>query len=513
MKILFQNTNETVEVGQTPAHSYSIAPGIRQPIRITDTGAVSVITITYVRNDETAGYVTLPVRPEMNLDLSIFAALAPSLTDLMKLATGTVSVRDKLVVTIIEGVTPKTTNIGVNNINCIRLGGYPGTYGQSNMWTLSNVMQRATSSNSEVEYSKYYDPDLGFADCNFTSATRTGAPPSVIITPQNVGSLPNTIGKVSMGIYFKNLGSNQVTFEAVFAGQVIYSELVESGARGRHYKFEGVDVVGTNNRGYFTVTAKSGTSMSFVWSRMQFNLGTQLLNWSPSNRLKEVGGHNDYQLNYLTDYADGWKVACEDYIEYNSGLTGVPFQDRIYFGSNNNALPVGESNKFLKVNGSAAITIQQGYRLNYANPKSFTTQVFNIINNSGDNVYGTLRYRRVAGLPPVNCRVGVNWLNSYGTYDQMYFTEFRVLPTVTMMGSGGNRIQYYDVTVSKAVDNNNHRAIETLLRSSHVRGVIPNAWGQWADVEIVNSSLTTDISGATPKVITIRMKYKVVGNV
>ncbi|WAX17659.1 hypothetical protein PM116P7_00044 [Parabacteroides phage PM116P7] len=516
MNITFTNSGETVNMtsaGTTAKYQYPIGAGISQQIRVTDVGTFTNIELKYFENGDLIKTVRVPVRQGMTLDLSIFSSLTQSLPEMLKLFTGTMKRTDTITIDAMTGSTSYGfMRVGVTNIGSTLLGGFPGLYNNGNLWTNTTSPVISGDGASNTTLAKVQTFGMGFPDAVRVKATSTSGTPSFDINPTNNARLPATLNAFSVGIWFMNdRGSGvNVKFQTFLNNQVIGEVILKPGEGGL-FKYENLRVGGVSNTVFFRASGVSGKSMTVFYTRAQFNEGATLRNWSP--HMSEVNNaDNSKRYGFLTDYADGWKVACEEYLQAFNQTMGYPFQDRIYWGSAQPNTATSHLSKYIKFDDGSTQIIDQGYRINYANPKVLAGQSVSILNRDASTVYGTIRYKRIPNLPSTNCRVCMNWLNSYGTYDTLYSTEYNVVPTLTMQGTDGNKVQHYDVRIVVPVTENNERALEILMRSQHVRCAIPNAPFQWGTAEIVGNALSFYAGGSTVKSMTIRFKAQIIGN-
>ena len=518
MDVTFKNTGEKVNLtsaGTTAKYQYPIGAGISQPITITDVSTFTSVKLTYFQNGNELKAVSIPTRLIMNIDLSIFSSLTQSLPESFKEVSGTLYRMDVIIIEAFTGTTLYGfMRVGVSNVGSKLLGGYPGFYNNGNMWTGSNSLGIATGGYNTT-LAKVQTDGMGWPDaCRITaSSTGTLVTPEVIIRASNYDSLPFTTNGFSFGLWLWNdnaKGGYVMVFKVYVNGSEYYSTTIAP-QEGGLYKFEDVKVSGTGNKVEFRVKALAGNSLRIFYSRLQFNEGGTLRNWSP-NISEVTNDDNTKKYGFLTDYADGYKVNCEDYIATYSPLTGYPFQDRVFWGSAQPNTATADLAKYLKVDSNANVVINQGHRVNYQEKNLPPITRIVILNKDGTNVYGRLRYRNVPNLPPPNCRVCVNWLNSYGTYDTLYALDYKVTPTLTMQGTDGNKLNYYDTVITVPVTENNERALEILMRSQHVRAIIPNQPFQWGAAEIVGNNLSYYAGGSTTKLMTVRMRVTTIGN-
>nr|DAG62289.1 MAG TPA: hypothetical protein [Caudoviricetes sp.] len=204
----------------------------------------------------------------------------------------------------------------------------------------------------------------------------------------------------------------------------------------------------------------------------------------------------------LTDYADGNFNKLDFALSYNSPLTGVSFNNRIYYGQliRTNTLytrPIG---------GSTNTAIQNGTYWNVANPTNLQVMAQN-----GTSSWGYIRYAtKYPYCGNVSRRVTLKWLNSYALYDSMYFDSFRVEPTYQLNVTGGNRILSYTVTVNTVVTPDNNKALYWLSRSQSVMGVFPIDTTQWAKVTIENPAAYNVQGGTLGRTVSFKCKFEIV---
>lgn len=204
----------------------------------------------------------------------------------------------------------------------------------------------------------------------------------------------------------------------------------------------------------------------------------------------------------LTDYADGNFNKLDFALSYNSPLTGVSFNNRIYYGQliRTNTLYTRT------IGGSTNTAIQNGTYWNVANPTNLQVMAQN-----GTSVWGYIRYAtKYPYCGNVSRRVTLKWLNSYGLYDSMYFDSFRVEPEYQLNATGGNRILSYTVTLNTVVTPDNNLALYWLSRSQSVMGVFPIDTTQWAKVTIENPAAYNVQGGTLGRTVSFKCKFEIV---
>lgn len=204
----------------------------------------------------------------------------------------------------------------------------------------------------------------------------------------------------------------------------------------------------------------------------------------------------------LTDYADGNFNKLDFALTYNSPLTGVSFNNRIYYGQ-----LIRTSTLYTRpIGGSTNKAIQNGTYWNVANPTNLQVMAQN-----GTSVWGYIRYAtKYPYCGNVSRRVTLKWLNSYGLYDSMYFDSFRVEPVYQLNATGGNRILSYTVTLNTVVTPDNNLALYWLSRSQSVMGVFPIDTTQWAKVTIENPAAYNVQGGTLGRTVSFKCKFEIV---
>lgn len=204
----------------------------------------------------------------------------------------------------------------------------------------------------------------------------------------------------------------------------------------------------------------------------------------------------------LTDYADGMFNKLDFALTYNSPLTGVSFNNRIYYGQ----LIRTDTLYTRPIGGSTNTAIQNGTYWNVANPTNLQVMAQN-----GTSVWGYIRYAtKYPYCRNVSRLVTLKWLNSYGLYDSMYFDSFRVEPVYQLNVTGGNRILSYKVTLNTVVTPDNSKALYWLSRSQSVMGVFPIDTTQWAKVTIENPAAYNVQGGTLGRTVSFKCKFEIV---
>ena len=219
-----------------------------------------------------------------------------------------------------------------------------------------------------------------------------------------------------------------------------------------------------------------------------------------------------YTIGALTDYRDGYKVAPVDTVVSNSPEQGLPFKDRFFWGTNPYDYSTASSKKSIyteMVGGKGGLTMltDQGFISNMPGQDDYDGTHVRITNIDGVKTYGWCNYRKMPNLPPQNNRIGINWLNTVGSYDQMYFENYTVKPVMTAGGPGVAAVlDYYEVTVTGVIDWNSELAYQALTQSAHIRIMTPQQPFVYCLGEIIGSNFTYLDGSSKTKPITLRFK-------
>jgi len=219
-----------------------------------------------------------------------------------------------------------------------------------------------------------------------------------------------------------------------------------------------------------------------------------------------------YTIGALTDYRDGYKVAPVDTVLAMSPEQGLPFKDRFFWGTNPYDYSTASSKKSIyteMAGGKGGLTMltDQGFISNMPGQDDYDGAHVRITNIDGVKTYGWCNYRKMPNLPPQNNRIGINWLNTVGSYDQMYFENYTVKPVMTAVSPGVAAVlSYYEVTVTGVIDWNSELAYQALTQSAHIRIMTPQQPFVYCLGEIIGSNFTYLDGSSKTKPITLRFK-------
>ena len=161
------------------------------------------------------------------------------------------------------------------------------------------------------------------------------------------------------------------------------------------------------------------------------------------------------------------------------------------------------------VGGKGGLTMltDQGFISNMPGQDDYDGAHVRITNIDGIKTYGWCNYRKMPNLPPQNNRIGINWLNTVGSYDQMYFENYTVKPVMTAVSPGVAAVlNYYEVTVTGVIDWNSELAYQALTQSAHIRIMTPQTPFVYCLGEIIGSNFTYLDGSSKTKPITLRFK-------
>ena len=519
--------------------SYSIAPNIPQVLRLSNFGAATFVRLTLYRN----GTVMQPLQVDLrgtlmhaDLDLSVFAAADENILSQLRTVQSD-SIRHWILCEEFSGGSPlNSITIGVNLIPSPHIGQLRMSNGFENLFTKSlgepsNVSPWDTTTLVSDKPSR----DFGFLDAReVTFRLKTGSGRAgFFISAGNYRNLPPISDTFSVSIYFKNGSSRGMSLYLELRDPVTnelvknYSYRIEPGEGGL-YKWEGIkgrssDGVGTPRScrvQFYAATNDSVPStedITFEWCKMSMYRGNCAMLWTPNPI--DAGGlevkerdPSIYMIGALTDYRDGYKVAPVDTVLAMSPEQGLPFKDRFFWGTNPYDYSTASSKKSIyteMVGGKGGLTMltDQGFISNMPGQDDYDGAHIRITNIDGVKTYGWCNYRKMPNLPPQNNRIGINWLNTVGSYDQMYFENYTVKPVMTSAGPGVAAVlSYYDVTVTGVIDWNSELAYQALTQSAHIRIMTPQQPFVYCIGELIGSNFTYLDGSSKTKPITLRFK-------
>jgi hypothetical protein len=218
------------------------------------------------------------------------------------------------------------------------------------------------------------------------------------------------------------------------------------------------------------------------------------------------GFANSSGTHNLSDYGNGLfnqlDFSCSSFL--NSPLTGAPFNFALRYGQ---FAANSDGRLRVRVNGTAPSDVWANTHGSAA--ANLPMREFRTANDA--SVWGYARFeRKYPYCSDPKKRVTLRWLNSKGSYDTMYFDQYRIVPTYLVNFSGGNRVLSYDVTINVVVTDDNQNALYWLSRSGEVAGVFPLATNQWARVTIQNPNALNMQGGATGRVAAFKCKFEII---
>lgn len=518
--------------------SYSIAPNIPQVLRLSNFGAATFVRLTLYRN----GAVMQPLQVDLrgtlmhaDLDLSVFAAADENILSQLREVQSD-SIRHWVLCEEFNGGQPlNSITIGVNLIPSPGIGQLRMSNGFENLFTRSlgeplNISRGASTTIVSDNPSREFD-FLDTREVTFRLTKETGWP-FVYIFPANHASPPPIGDTFSASIYFKNGSDTPLELRLrIFDpdGKFLkdYPRTVDPNTGGL-FKWEGIpgrssDGVGTpraNRVGFLVITKSSvpsTTNITFEWCRMSMYRGNCAMLWTPNPI--DAGGlevkerdPSIYMIGALTDYRDGYKVAPVDTVLAMSPEQGLPFKDRFFWGTNPYDYSTASSKKSIYTEmkggkGGLTMLTDQGFISNMPGQDDYDGAHVRITNIDGVKTYGWCSYRKMPNLPPQSNRIGINWLNTVGSYDQMYFENYTVKPVMTSGGPGVAAVlSHYEVTVTGVIDWNSELAYQALTQSAHIRIMTPQRPFVYCLGEIIGSNFTYLDGSSKTKPITLRFK-------
>ena len=199
-------------------------------------------------------------------------------------------------------------------------------------------------------------------------------------------------------------------------------------------------------------------------------------------------------VGYLTDYRDGWgRKPYDNVFAEDPKRTGYTSSARILFKEKHKPYrkyPDGNVDLGTMTNGTTW----------FANTYDYAFY------NTNGSLYGCMRWKDDDIKQPPQCRVQLRWLNTKGTYDFMLFDTYKVVPVMDKYNTGGNSVNYYDVTVQRDIDGINDDALLQLTKSSEVNAILPDDCNQWGTATVVGNNTYSKSAGSTTQIMTIKLK-------
>lgn len=484
MKLTFESTGEVISAGGTSTYHYPIASGVPQNVTLSDMRGVTSLSVRISRNGVTAASAQMVIYEGMTFNLSSMALALPPLNALPIVPGAAIDATDVVTLVATQNGVQSTTLVQVVSLASENIGGMIGSkYGK-------NLYAGGVDSFKGLTADKGTLTKVAFDGLQGTLVTYEGS--------KDWSNMCST-GIVNFGY---NYGRIVWTAKVKATGE--YPLLVRLYNGDSSTMLASVSIMPNEmKRIEHTIEAKVLDSVRmYVYTAGPRSLPNQCIisefgiyancappQWAPARMLED----SPY-VGYLTDYRDGWsRKPFDNAFAKSDKNNGSTLSARILFKERSKpyrAYPDGNVDLDTMFNGYPWRALLFDYS----------------IYNSNGSLYGCMRWRDddIKQLP--SCRVQLQWLNTKGAYDFMLFDTYKVVPVMNKYNTGGNSVDYYDVTVQRDIDGINDDALLQLTKSSEVNAILPDDCNQWGTATVVGNNTYSKSAGSTTQIMTIKLK-------
>ena len=505
MNITYINTGDVIgnKTDYTAPFFIPIAAGLKQELLFEGMGSVTNMQIAVYRNGSMVINQQIIPSATMKIDLSLFAQALPSLNENYKNLKGhpTSNVQDHVLFRFLDGATIRTYRFYVCLVNCP----YLNSRGRVHTDELNLVYPSGASTVSPNLVSV---PVSGGAVKEAITHPTRGVGTKLSGGTNWIANLPQTtrvIGAgvmITMSIYVENTGAGKFHLHALYSvdpvtgGNLSKSTTINPGFKGTVSVT--VKTVSANNRPYFFVTADTGESFEANFHCQMMNFGSEAKPW-----IRSEADINSPCVGAMTDYRSGKCMDTTQIIPftlYGAVLppAGVNRDGRLYYPVGPDATP-----KTLSGSTDAGWEIYSGYAM--------IDGINRRVINTDGSVYGWIEVENK--LPKdvsPDCGVWLRWLNSKGWYDSMFFEKYSIKPIILANNTGGNSIDYYEVTVQTDINWDNEPCLGWIQRSSDIVARLPKDICQLATATLLSTNVFQSVGGGKTKSIQFKFKVKIV---
>ena len=498
-----------------------IGPNIKQPIKFTEVGADTTVTLTTQTlvggiNESTQSVQLKNIYDGMEFDLSALAPLFGK--DIVRRVNDTRQRSGIYLVTYVFLYTAGAEPIVFLVYPCgsVRLGntGAANTFSEFNYtgsgWklalgdtTLTRVPNQAVA---------------GFFDgTRYEGATLEGA--YVGTLRPTSWELPADLRNATMSFYVRNAASDnrQLNSRLRFAPKDTLAGAVFVAAGETKLvtlPFNGVAGDGV----YARVNNFGATYANFVVSRMMLSIGGCPVGFTMGSSDKVDRGNLPY-VGYLTDYRDGYfnYLGMEELGSFFAGgfgsngqgtsSTGASFLNNVNFPSAGYPMYVAATDNNGSITHGIINGIASGDRPSPAYHWAYENKVYYYpVSDESQVIYGVERYKKkVHHEVPTEKKIILRWLNSRGAWDSMHFVNFKMTPQLNSTGT----VDSYDFNVSVVVDWDNEEALYYLTRSPHIMALTPADVGQYGWATSESNGVFALQGGNIGKTLNLNFNYKI----
>lgn len=483
MKITFESTGEVLLAGGTSKYHYPIASGVPQNVTLTDMQGVTYLDARITRNGVVAASAHMVIYEGMTFNVSAMAlALAP-LNVLPRVAGTAIDVTDTVTIVAFQNGAQTSTVIQVVSLACENIGGLIGSKYGKNLYS-GGVSSRAYMNGPGSTFT-----EIALDGLQGTLITFKGFGSSWICYSEVIG-LNYAYGSIVWTMKIKVTGSYPLVvglFNATGDTLLAVEDLKPGEMRCIERTIDSKALAGV--RMYIYDNLPGETPNQCVISEFGIYPNCAPPQWTPARM--EV---DSPYVGYLTDYRDGWsRKPFDNAFAEDAKSNGLTSSARILFKEKSKTYrqyPDGNVDLGTIFNGATWQALVSDYT----------------IYNSNGSLYGCLRWKNddIRQLP--SCRVQLRWLNTKGAYDFMLFDTYKVVPVMNKYNTGGNSVEYYDVTVQRDIDGINDDALLQLTKSSEVNAILPDNCNQWGTATVVGNNTYSKSAGSTTQIMTIKLK-------
>lgn len=485
MKLTFESTGEVLSAGGTSVYHYPIASGVPQNAVLSDMQGVTSLSVRISRNGVVAASAQMVIYEGMTFNVSAMALAIPPLNALPRVAGIAIDVTDVVTLVSTQNGAQTSTAIKVVSLSCENIGGMIGGKYGKNLYTGGVDSRTGFNIRDGVATTVPIDGLLG------TMYTYRGA-----------GSTWRTIVYTelrSVAIYsrvawtLKIHNTSEIPMEA---------RLMDGGGSVLLSQYDVPPKTKVNVEQVFDTMGYSHVRMYIMVEPRSINRDAQCIvsefglypNCAPPQWTPAQMAEDSPYVGYLTDYRDGWgRKPYDNASAEDPKLNGLTSSARILFKEKSKTYrkyPDGNVDLGTIFNGNTWRSIPSN--------DSFY--------NTNGSLYGCGRWKDDDIRQPPSCRVQLRWLNTKGAYDFMLFDTYKVVPVMNKYNTGGNAVDYYDVTVQRDIDGINDDALLQLTKSSEVNAILPDNCSQWGTATVVGNNTYSKTAGSTTQIMTIKLK-------
>lgn len=481
MKLTFDSTGEVLSAGGTSTYHYPIASGVPQNVTLSDMLGVTSLSVRISRNGVAAASAQMVIYEGMTFNLS---AMALALPPLNALPGAPIDVTDTVTIVATQNGVQSTTVVQVVSLACENIGGMIGSKYGKNLYT------GGVDSFLGMKVSRGTLTKVAFDGLQGTLAAHEGNPEWLGMCFSEVVKLNYDYGRIVWTVKVKATGGYPVlvrlhteSADAIVAQEIVMpnetkriERTLESGT------FSGV-------RMYVLTEGPYEAPNQCIISEFGIYPNAAPPQWTPARMLED----SPY-VGYITDYRDGWsRKPFDNAFAKDAKSNGLTSSARILFREKRKTYrqyPDGSTD----AGGIFSGFTWQALLFDYS------------IYNSNGSLYGCMRWKNDDIKQPPQCRVQLRWLNTKGAYDFMLFDTYKVVPVMNKYNTGGNAVDYYDVTVQRDIDGINDDALLQLTKSSEVNAILPDDCNQWGTATVVGNNTYSKSAGSTTQIMTIKLK-------